>query len=614
MPDSALHANLRPTPVAAENSGRPSCDGPNSRLALVCGLLVLLFSTGCGREPALPDHIQAVQKTAAADSLRIGLYGYPFSLHPLEHAVEPAPFVMTFIHGAPLRRLPGGEYAGDLFESFATMLNEEGDLVIDALWRAGATWHDGRPCTASDLEFTLRRLAAAKGETPFGAVAALVKQVSVLDRGRRVHLVFTGSSRQYLDLLAVGLVPAHLIGEQPLLEAKLPAVPPSGLPEAPPAPPASGTIAYSSQPVGAGPFALQERAKGNALLLRRSADAIPGEGKPSADPTVPGLSTVLVRGYGRLDNLISDFRGDRLDLMQIPSEIADKLAELRMPAVRFFRLPNPSCLVWSWNLRRPPFDRPVLRRALDAMIDRARLRAAIPYAGSPLWTAPLTASATVPPTNPASWEQITRWLEEAEVVDRDGDGKREFDGRPLEIEILIHAENLARKPLADLLAEMVKPFGLTAKVVAVPWSEFIDTRLRRGEFDSYLGLWLTPSYGNWVNLLHSKAVPVPEQGASGMPGSPLNFGRWASPRADELLMALDRLPAPDDPRAVRQELGEVLAEERPVAFLFRPEDVTVAKAGLQGMIATATLWEQDIRAWRKGSEPGATTTAAAPAP
>ncbi|RCK80565.1 MAG: Oligopeptide ABC transporter, periplasmic oligopeptide-binding protein OppA [Candidatus Ozemobacter sibiricus] len=551
--------------------------------------MACLAATGCFGGKKLPPRIQALLATNDPAVLRLGVYGDPLGVNPALPLEEFGRLVVDLVHAGPLKRGPEGTFQPDLFASYVPTQDEQGNLVVEGAWRNDLAWHDGTPFTSRDFEFTLQAMAASDSGSPYADLARRVTAVQHFDRGRRTRIVFAGNSTQFLDLLTVGVLPSHLLAGQRLREAMVPpasfAIPdPDDLAVPASAPSASATVVpFALFPVGMGPYRLVARQRARFVELEAASGAA----------AVAPFRRIVIRCFPRLEDLVGAFRNGQLDWMHVPPDIATRLEELRMPGVTFVRTPNPACLVWGFNTRRPPFDRLPVRQALSALINRGRLLGALPMEGRVLDGPPAVGLATMSSGPQAGTARAaglpTELLTGAGLTDTDGDGWREFEGKPFSLTILTNQSNLGRKVVGDLLVEDLKKVGIRASVVTTTWSDLVGKHLAPGDFDTFLVGFHVPADRSWINLWHS-APPVGER---------LNFTGFCREDLDRALEAWDRVPfgAPASPPV--EDIRALLAEQLPVAWLVQAVDVVAFQNGLQGVDPRRALLDQDLLTWSK---------------
>ncbi|HOT30005.1 MAG TPA: ABC transporter substrate-binding protein [Candidatus Ozemobacteraceae bacterium] len=562
--------------------------GVAGKALLAAWILLALFTGGCRSERKLPERLQADFSRNSPDVLRLGLYGDVSDLSPIGHHGEYDRSICNLIHAAPLRFAADGSLEGDLFASWVSYPDENGRLIVDGIWKQNLMWHDGTPFDPKALEFTFAAMRDPANASPYAALASAVVEVAPMDRGRRIRIVFPGLSRRYLELLTAGLLPPHLLEGKSIPEAKVERRVNASDAVAGGETGTSTQVLYSEFPVGLGAYRLSDRKRGMFLELEATREA-------ASDTARPTFRRILVKCHAQFETLLNDFRQGRLDWIPVPSEIASKIEELQIPDARFHRYPNPSFLFWGFNLKKPPFDQERVRKALAAGIDKGAARSKIPYDGMVLANMPFPASATGNLTKNApeaaqTPADLVRLLDGTGLKDLNGDGKRDVNGKPFSMKILVNEENLVRKLVAEEISTQLRRAGIDASVEAISWSELLGTKLVGDTWDSFLLAFQLPRAGNAIDLWHTPTASITES---------LNYCGVSDFELDGLLEQLDRWPEQASPSAYLGSISERLEAVTPGAFLFRPADVAAWHTYLTGPENEAGMIDMRPSAWQK---------------
>ncbi|MBF0501852.1 MAG: hypothetical protein HQM09_17070 [Candidatus Riflebacteria bacterium] len=583
---------------------------------LISTFCLLTLITGCGSKKDLPERIRRLAETSDHSVIRIGIMGDARELGPSDVHDRSGRFLSNLINAGPLRLTPRGEFTPDLWKQFNVATDADGNLTVEGEWRDGIVWHDGVPVTLEDLQFTIDRLRDAQSNSPLTLLAKQVKNIESLDSGKKCRVTFTGTSRQYLHLLGSGLLPSHLLRSQKVGEEKIALLDgdePGEIISGFAAPPAScaemvnasqtGLIASSSQkshimdfteiPVGAGAFRVVSRKLHSYLELA----AGPIAASSMAANPASASKRVLIVFYQAPDELVSDIRKGHIDLAFLPSEFAQRLQELKIPGVRLVSSPNPSYLMLGFNTHKPPFDKLEVRRAIDFAINRKALAATFPYSGKILSGPPL-GSDDLRNSFASRGYDLTRaseLLSTAGVTDSNGDGRRELDGKALELTLFTNGDNFVRKQLCDQIADDLKKIGIFVTVEVRDWSQLINKTLPEGTWSMFLLGFHAPPDGNWINLWSSN-TPI---GVAASLSERLNFTGFSTQELDLALSAIDTLPEPSDIAARKDLVARTLYEQIPGVFLLQPLDYAVVSEGLTGFISDGDIFEQDVAAWER---------------
>jgi peptide/nickel transport system substrate-binding protein len=202
--------------------------------------------------------------------------------------------------------------------------------------RRGVRWHDGKRLTADDVAFTFRYVAAHP-HPRFTPQLADVEKVTTPDAST-VDIALSRPSLGFLDqpLADLPILPEHVWASLP-----------------------SGRTVPSGLPVGSGPYRLTRHRRGARYTLRANGRYFRGR------PTVRTVEVPIIRDA---EQALRSLQQGRVDA--IPASLPeDAVRRVREIGTRVDRGPLYLGSVLLLNLRRPPFDRPKVRRAVAAALD-----------------------------------------------------------------------------------------------------------------------------------------------------------------------------------------------------------------------------------------------------
>ena len=392
-------------------------------------------------------------EAAGRKALRIHLPVEPATLDPL---VDPDRAMLEVTEDTVFETLLRHSAAGYVPELAETFRVTGGGNEIRFALRAGVTFHDGHPFTAEDARFAIdaaRRAASRNGRLR----AALADVVSVEAWGPRdLRVVLRRPTGYALRALAeVPMVPSSLYATE------------------------ANRVQRARNPVGTGPYRLARWAKGERLVLER----FPGYwGKAPAIERVEflvvpdGARALTLTKQGKIDILPALIPEHWPAEADTPDVRAD-FAPLELAPARF--------VAGVFNLRRPPFDDPRVRRAAILLVDRWRLARdawrglARPSTG-PVWPGgPGDAEAPDPPPFDPLW--AGRLLGEAGwTVDKDG--LRAQNGKRLKITLVAAGATSSGEPDRDVLVTSLRRGGFQVELRVIGAEDYVQ-RLRAGDFD-----------------------------------------------------------------------------------------------------------------------------------
>lgn len=411
-------------------------------LALVLVLLLLL--SGCAPQGKAPADVQSAAPVASAGT-------------------APAPkasFALAYDDTAPLDPLSNTNALNLMLAG----LVYEGLFELDASFAAQpllcASYTFSENCTV--WNFTLRADAAFSDGTPLTPAHA----ADSLNAARACELY----SARLAQILSVSADEASLTVTLSAPNGNLPALLdiPITLPADEGEPPlGTGNYRFSGQ---GGELSLTKNP------FRRAQTPLP-------------VSTIPLRATSTVDQRIAAF-----DAGLITAVTSDPTASTALGyscSYETWSSPTTSMLYLGFHCQSDLTCDPALRRAISLAIDR-----------SALVDSQLSGHAdpTPIPASPASelydksladeldysFSDARRLLEESGYQPGEDQLLRTPRGEPVELELLVNTDNSYRLDIARYLADELSKLGLSVKVTALPWEEFL-LALSAGSFDLYLG-------------------------------------------------------------------------------------------------------------------------------
>ena len=546
------------------------------RYLLIAATIISLFGiTGCSREEKLPENISKILNATDTDWLKLGVYGDPMELNPLVHLEsEHASLVNSFVQASPLRKLKDGSFEPYLFDTYSVYEGSSGTVILEAVWKKNLKWHDGTEFDPLDLKFTFDLIAGNDIQSPFKELLNGVDTVSSFGRGQRTRIVFKQNSRKLLELLTLPVIPSHIVKNSKIEKAK---VKKEGL--------ASDSWPYYvAQPVGLGPYQIKNRENGSYVELQPFDNFYDNATRPA----------ILIKSYFDYQKLVSDFRADKLDWINLPSILAEQLKAMNLDNIFFIRYPNPANLTWMFNLENPLLAKKEMRYALDLLVDRNMISGEVPFAGKDIYECPYASSAKKIESYESRFKKAIELLENLGWKDTNADGIRDKNEQTLELGIVFNDDNLLRRALAEKFAESCKRAGIKLTLKPVTWAEMVGNYLKSGEYDTALISVTLPAAGNADSLFHSRSIPDEHNKVF---ANKLNFARVSDDRIDNLLEELDSMTEIKNRPDKIARLGSLIQELRPAAFLYKPMDIGLLHAESGTTDADAPIW-RDVLNWK----------------
>jgi peptide/nickel transport system substrate-binding protein len=437
---------------------------------------------------------------------------------------------------------------GELAESWEISKDER---TITFHLKRGVRWHDGAPFTARDVEFTYRYMRDPKTPTAYAEDFLQVASTEVVDP----YTFRVRYEKPYAPALlswALWVLPAHLLEEPWRRGVDL------------------RTTPQNRHPIGTGPFRFQEWKAQEKVVLLASPDYHRGR---------PYLDRVLLRIIPDSATIFLELKARNVDMAGLTPLQFRRQTEY--PAfTRFFekyRYLSNSYAYLGFNLKDPRFADRTVRRALAHAIDKREIiegvllglaREAVgPYKPGTWW---YTDEVRTFPYDPDRAKELLR---EAGWRDRDGDGILERDGKPFRFTIRTNQGNSVRIQTAEIIQRRLKAIGIDVNIHVVEWAAFINTFIRKRDFEAIIlgwGLGLDPDqYEIW----HSSKTG-PDQ---------LNHISYGNPEVDRLLESGRRTFNQERRKAIYREFQRVLAEDQPVVFLYVPDALMAVSSRIHGI-------------------------------
>ncbi|MHC5020659.1 MAG: ABC transporter substrate-binding protein [Planctomycetota bacterium] len=237
--------------------------------------------------------------------------------------------------------------------------------------------------------------------------------------------------------------------------------------------------------IGTGPFRVATHEPDRRIVYERF------DGYWGPRPGVDRVEWHVVKEAPERVRRLLDGEADLLDdgwLTDIPRE---RVPELRADArVVVHERPGTVARLLAFNRKRARFHDVRVRRAFNHAIDRrALIDAVLPDLADPtatLFPPGLTDGPSVTRAYGYDPERAAQLFDAAGWRDTDGDGVREADGAPLELELLIRAGQVEEARVAEVVRTQLARVGVTVRVSA---SERSFQRQKAYDFD--LGIYYT---------------------------------------------------------------------------------------------------------------------------
>jgi peptide/nickel transport system substrate-binding protein len=438
------------------------------------------------------------------------------------------------------------EIVGDLAESWT--VSPDG-LEITFVLRPGVRWHDGAPVTADDVQFTYQKLIDPEVRTPFSSGYELVESLKVLDP-RTVRVRYKEPFAPALESWMMGVIPKHLLDGQDL-----------------------NTTQFLRQPVGHGPYKFVRWKTGELIELAANPDYF--EHRPHIDRflfrIIPDQATMF------LELLTQGIDLSSLTPLQYTRQTA---TEFVSRAYKKFRYPSFGFTYIGYNLQDPRFSDVRVRRAIDRAVDKQAILDGVLFGLGKVATGPYPEESWafnlgVRPAPPDA-ETAKALLREAGWEDRDGDGWLDKNGQPFHFTLMTNQGNEVRQQVAEIVQQQLRGIGIDVRVRILEWSTFVHEYIDKRRFEAVLLAWNLSRDPDIYDLFHSSKTKEGEY----------NFGGYANPEVDRLLIEGRRVFGQAERTRIYHEIHRLLAEDQPYTFLYVADSLPIVSSRFRNVIAT----------------------------
>lgn len=455
--------------------------------------------------------------------------------------------------------------------AYSPALSSKWERVDSLTWRftlrEGARWHDGRPVTGEDVQYSFQVFQdSIVDAAPRSQLASIVAVEPTDSNAVLIRFTRPYSEQLYDATYHVRIIPRHVwegAGDRSSW--------------------ADDTT--TSRLIGSGPYRFSTWQRGQSLVL--VADT---SGSPQ-----PQVRRIVWRFAGDPEaaaNLLLSHEADLLETAGIAG--AEQLAN----DSSFRLLPFPSAsyglIAFRVGGNRPRSSDAILsnrevRRALVQSVDRTTVARAVfgietkvpPGPISQLlwiWSSdikplPFDTAAAAAAFDAGGWR-------------RGRDGMRARGGRPLKIEMLVPSTSTPRRRAAEAVQAQWKRAGVDGVVTLVDFP-VMQQRIGEGTFDAFVGAWLDEPSPRGLADQWTRA------GWNG-----LNYGHYHNPVLDSLLVEAGRTTTSAEAGRLYREVLDTLNADSPAMFLFAPTSIAAVSRRLEQVAINPYSWLSDLPKWQ----------------
>jgi len=402
--------------------------------------------------------------------------------------------------------------------------------------RKNVRWHDGAPFTSRDAAFTYRAIMDDATASPRKPDFDLILNVETPDE-HTFRVTYRKPYSPALESWMISLLPAHL------LEGK---------------PTSWWAQNFNRTPVGTGAFRFAEWKTNEFIRLERNPDYFDAPG--------PWLDGIVYRFMPDQLTLRLAFETRQVDFWGAEPWTVN--AFVNDPRFQVFTSPTSSYTYIGWNLKRPLFQDPLVRRALAHAVDVPSMVRFILYGHGLQSTGLFTPQMWFfnPDIKPFAYDPEKARALLAEAGWKPGpDGILQKNGERFSFTLITNNGNEVRRDIATLTQDGLKQLGIEVKVELYEWAVFLKNHINKGDFDAMVLGWSLGNGYDQFQIWHSSQAN-PEQ---------LNVVGYKSDKSDRLLDDIRQEYNREKIIRMAGDLQRTIYEDQPYLFLYVPEGTSV---------------------------------------
>ncbi len=534
-------------------------------LSLVILLIVSQYGCEISRDdPALQTRQEESAKTARlpakpayGDMIVLGSIRNVTVLLPVLAVDEPSRRVTELIFNGLVKYNKNVELVGDLAERWELSKDRK---TIRFYLRKGVKWHDGRPFTARDVEYTYRVYADPKTPTPYAGDFMRITEFRVID-DYTVEAVYPKPYAPALGSWVEGMLPRHLLEGRDIAESPL-----------------------TRAPVGTGPYKFVEWSEGEKIVLESNPDYFRGR---------PYINKVMIRFLLDKGTAFLELKSGNLDLLTLTPLQFKRQTVSTWFSKNFhkYQYLTFSYTYLAYNLQDWKFKDKRVRRALTMGIDRKGIVKGVllglgqvvdaPYNPATYWYNRKVKKLAY---NPKKAKDL---LAEAGWKDTDGDGILDKDGVPFEFTIITNQGDDRRKYAATIIQSNLKALGIRVHIHMLEWAALLHNFLYSRRFEACMIGWALDYDPNQIDKWNSSKIGQHDY----------NWMHYRNKEVDRLLELGVSTYDRKERKKYYDKFQEILAEDQPCTFLWIHESLPIVHSRIRGIKPAAIGIDYNFPEW-----------------
>ncbi|MEW6569905.1 MAG: peptide-binding protein [Nitrospirota bacterium] len=506
-----------------------------------------LIAVSCAREPEIEN----------PDNIGVGSLADAKRLLPLLASDSASGDISGLIFNGLTKYDRNIKIIGDLAESWS--VSRDGLQIIFHL-RKGVLWHDGAEFTADDVVFTYKTVINPHVPTPYSSIYGPVERVEALD-DYTVKVLYKEPYAPALESWSMGIIPKHILEGKDITQE-----------------------VYSRNPIGTGPYKLEEWVTGQKIVLKVFNSYFEGR---------PNIGKYIARVIPDTATMFLELKFGGIDFMGLtpPQYKLQANTEFFNRYFQKFRYPSFGYTYLGYNLLDKRFADKRVRLAISQAINKKDIIAGVLLGYGTPCTGPFPPESWAynPDVKDIEYDPhgAIRLLQEAGW--RKGkSGLLEKNGEPFIFSVLVNQGNEARLKTAQIIKENLEKIGIEVNIKVLEWQTLLHEFIDKKRFEAVILGWALSRDPDIYDIWHSSKVKEGE----------FNFISYRNDEVDKLLLEGRRTFDFERRKKIYQRIHQILSDDQPCTFLYVPDALPVLHKRFKGIEkAPIGIWYDFIH-WR----------------
>ena len=524
-------------------------------------LLAALLLTSCGIVPGSGKVIE--EKGAATDTdggtLTVPLTNFD-TLNPLLTNNNSYYQLSNLLYDRLFAYEGSGRLVPSLVEHVET--SDEGKRISLTI-KKDIYWEDGTPLTTKDIAETFEAVKKCPDGTTYKDAMRRIMGTSNIEGAaraivfddRNIDFEFDKSYGNYMELLSFPILPAHIYGEEGMLEKD------------------------DFKVVASGPFTLKKWDQNKRLYLEKNQNYY---------GSLPYIDEIVGIIFSDDKAIQQAYDAGQVDLCAIDDYTWDRFRSDKKSKVESFETQNLEVL--AFNTSDPLLQDVDLRRAIDYSVNKERIIDSLYLSQGTIATffinPKLSSGLFTREESYLSVDTAVSILEKGGYRDIDGDGYRENkDGGSLVLHILANPLNHRMQTEAQMIADDLKKVGLKARLQTVGTETPEEGKEEEGKTKQTKDLASSLKSGSYqMAVLGMDFSAVADLHAVlGSSGS-MNISRYGNEKMNELLKELREEQDPENQKELIDKVYKIFRKDVPYVPIVFKQNVLVCGPNIKGLM------------------------------